>query len=293
MGKIHFSNNNVIISSEDLTESLLAAYLLDVNEIDFIAGGDYTLKQDYFVVKKDKYADYKHKYQKTSGLWGGFISKEAIPTPYTQTVISLQAIENLAFPTTWHEENTIRAIQQPYSFERFLKSYHLLELLFDWQILKEIRDLYENNDILNAGKILDKHEREDIKRLQYIIRKRYKSIPNIVDKLNQIIHFQAIAKDIFYTYGKESNPLKSEIEFEDILSKSQLFAKESFRTNQSIYRDYDTFILKLAAYWIYRIRSSIAHSKIGEYQFSYTQEEFMIKFAEPLLNEVLIQCFSI
>ena len=51
----------------------------------------------------------------------------------------------------------------------------------------------------NAGKILDKHEREDIKRLQYIIRKRYKSIPNIVDKLNQIIHF---LKNLFQQVDK-------------------------------------------------------------------------------------------
>ena len=77
---------------------------------------------------------------------------------------------------------------------------------------------------------------------------------------------------------------------------ADLFNESSFindKGKSTALPNYKTFILNLASYWIYRIRSSIAHSKIGEYQLSYTDEAFMIEFAEPLLQEIVIQCFTL
>lgn len=52
------------------------------------------------------------------------------------------------------------------------------------------------------------------------------------------------------------------------------------------------FILRIVSYWIYRVRCSIAHNKIGEYLLSWEDEEFLVKFAEPLLLEVLKQFYK-
>ena len=50
-------------------------------------------------------------------------------------------------------------------------------------------------------------------------------------------------------------------------------------------------IINIATYWIYRVRSSIAHSRIGEYVMSTSDEEFVVEIAEPLLRSVLVQVF--
>jgi hypothetical protein len=55
---------------------------------------------------------------------------------------------------------------------------------------------------------------------------------------------------------------------------------------------YHEGLLKFTAYCIYRIRSSIAHHKIGEYLMTHQDEAFMINFAEPLIDEVISHCFK-
>jgi hypothetical protein len=302
IGYIHFSNNGAIITAEDMPDQLFAAYLYDVKVDDFKAQIDKKIIKNYLVVKSDKLTDYMSQYYESSGIWGGYIHEDLqrIPKPNTQTISEIYAIANLKLPTDWHKESIIRAIQQPFAFERFLKNYHLLELLFDWQTMKNISESYINNAFESAAEALRTYERTDIERIKYVIKERYKAIDPIVAKLNKIIAFQAIAKDIFYKYEKkESNPLKKGIpEFDEILAKEDLFKESSFtiinngRTKLTVQPDYNTFIINLASYWIYRIRSSIAHSKIGEYQLSYRDEAFMVEFAEPLLQEVITQCFT-
>jgi hypothetical protein len=299
IGYIHFSNNSVIIDSLNWTESLISAYLKDVDVDDFRSGTDVKLKQDYFVVRRDRLTDYLHNYEQTSGIWGGFIHKNRIThLPYTKIITDITALRNISLPTPWHEENVIRATQQPYAFERFLKNYHLLELLFDWQSMKDVSNHFTNDDFINAGEVLRKYERDDLKRLQYIIEK-ISDINKIEICLNNINSFQITAINIFYTYGKsDSNPLMISKEdfsnpdkFKNIV-KAGGFSEANIRKFHNI-SNYNTFIIKLTSYWIYRIRSSIAHSKIGEYQLSYQDEPFMVEFAEPLLNEVITQCFLI
>lgn len=297
-GELYFSNQATIIAPENMPDALIVAYLIDVDRVDFQS--DIKLKQDYLILKKDYLDDYVTKFYETSGLWGGFIHKEKVTTstPYLQQIQEIKLIPNLRYPTTWHQENNIRAIQQPYAFERFLKNYHQLELLFDYHLVKEIQAL--GNDIYGAGKLLKEYGKgEEIQRLISVVEKGIKNITTIETLLNKVTPYQTIAIDIFYTYGKvDSNPLIISKEehtnpqkLENILANGGInevnIAK--YHTKQA---DYQKFLLKLACYWIYRVRSSIAHAKIGEYQLSYTDEKFVVEFAEPLLQEIIIQCFT-
>lgn len=301
LGYIFFSNDNKIIPKPDMSDMCFAAYLVDVTESDFLAGIDYMLKVDYLVIKKDKLTEYEQKYKSTSGLWGGFIHKDItnFPNPpFSSTITEITAIENLELPTTWHDTNLIRSIQQPYAFERFLKQYHLLELLFDWQVVEDIKAL--NNDIYGAGLILRNYGKGDeILRLIDCFSRGLKDISAIENRLNTVSSFMIVAENIFYVYGKESNPLKESSEdftnpnrLKKIVSAGGFSATNAQTHNNIKAADYQKFIIKLTCYWIYRIRSSIAHAKIGEYQLSYQDEAFMVQFAEPLLKEVLIQCFT-
>lgn len=305
IGYICFSNNGTIIIPDNMPELLFAAYLKDVNTADFQAGIDKKIIKDYLVVKRDKLAHYLSHYYESSGIWGGYIHEDlqTIPQPNTQTISEIYAIPNLKLPTDWHKESMIRAIQQPFAFERFLKNYHLLELLFDWQAMEDIskfhsRDNFDKESFDKAASVLRNYKKEDLDRIKSVITARFQDINKIVEKINKIKTFPDIAKNMFYKYGKDSNPLKDESHFDEILTKENLFKVSSFTINNgrtiklTVQPDYKTFIINLASYWIYRIRSSIAHSKIGEYQLSYTDEAFMVEFAEPLLQEVITQCFT-
>ncbi len=81
LGTIFFSNHNIIIQKEDMTEQCFAAYLVDVTDDDFRAGIDYVLKSDYLVLDKKYFVEYKAKYYSTSGLWGDFVHKDTLDFP--------------------------------------------------------------------------------------------------------------------------------------------------------------------------------------------------------------------
>ena len=262
---------------------------------------------------QQKFEDYKTNYKSSSVLWGGFyhIEDQKTNKPLLQTKEEIKCLPNINLPTSYHIENAQRAIIQPYAFERFLKNYHLLELLFDYQIIQDIADNRDNIKV--AGEILRKNykDSDEIHRLTYIVKNNITDIDKIVICLNNIKDYRDLAIDIFYTYGKDSNPLKDKDSFKTILLESTLFAEDSFfkknnagsiinppqykKTLIQKNNTYDGFIHKLIAYWIYRIRSSIAHSKIGEFLLTSSEhehEKFILEFAEPLLQEILIQCFE-
>jgi hypothetical protein len=109
--------------------------------------------------------------------------------------------------------------------------------------------------------------------------------------LNLITNHQNIALEIFYKFGKTSNPLKSEIDFSKVVPFG--FEENILKSKSiSFHANHPKFIKHLASYWIYRIRCCIAHNKIGEYILSHSEEEFIAEFAEPLIKEVIIQSFK-
>jgi hypothetical protein len=305
IGHIFYSNNSQQLEKIDISESKYVAYLIDTNKE--ICGIEYRLNKDYLVIKKQYFDNYIADLKKTSILWGGFYHEDdkKITPPILQIKAEIICLPDLKLRTDFHIDNAQRAILQPYAFERFLKNYHLLELLFDYDVIQKIA--LNQHNIKVAGEILYKtyKESDEIYRLKYLLEKCY-DLPKIINCLNKITAFEDLAIDIFYEYGKESNPLKDKQEFLNILQKTTLFAIESFYkiNNQGVpdpsklilqITSYPTFIYKLMAYWIYRIRSSIAHSKIGEFLLTSSEpehERFMVEFAEPLLQEILIQCFK-
>ncbi|MGB0930316.1 MAG: hypothetical protein ACPGVB_06050, partial [Chitinophagales bacterium] len=217
-------------------------------------------------------------------------------SPQTIIIQKINAIPNLELPTTWHKQAMIRAVQQPYAFERFLKNYHLLELLFDWQLVQTIKSL--GDDLQSAIKEVANYRKDDIERLKSILRLKCNNTDKLAKRLDSIKTFLPIAKEIFYTHGKPSNPLtKGENELQEIIDGGGFTDNENLK-NCKISKKvntqelYSKFITDLSAYWIYRVRCSIAHHKIGEYLMSPSDEQFMVEFAEPLLKEVLIQCFT-
>ncbi|MGC5326619.1 hypothetical protein [Brevibacillus sp. SYSU BS000544] len=275
----------------ELSDYRFVAYLIDVDYNNFL-NTNYEYNDSYVVINEEFYDDYIQHYKDTSSLWGKF-SHEILSMPVNRTEAKILAIKNINLPTKYHIENCIRAINEPYAFERFLKLYHLLELIFDYDLVQDIKAL--NEDIKDAGKLIMEYKREDINRLKWIFEKRLKNLDQIVSKLNHIQNYMDKAYDIFYHYGKESNPIKKYDDFEEIIKLggfeySQL--KQHYAKNYGE-EQHKQFIINVAAYWIYRIRCCIAHNKIGEYIMESKDEEFVNSFAEPLLYEILIEGFRV
>ena len=283
----------------EFTEYQKSAYLIDNTKSTFEAG-EYFISNNYVVLKKEYFVEYLEKYYNSAPVWGGFCH-EQIQSSYQMDIDYVTARE-IHLPTVHHQESINRAIKQPYAFERFLKTYHLLELLFDYDLVTEIKNLPEElNGFSNLIKEFNK--REELPRLIKVITKRYDKIDfdSLIVKLNSVKHYKMKAKEIFFVHGKDGNPIKSDEsrssldKFEEIITRDNPFIKDNLKlTLGSVSKEekYKKFLIELCTYWIYRIRCSIAHYKIGEYLMGYEDEEFIVKFVEPILKQIVLDCFE-
>lgn len=277
-----------------MTETQLICYLSEIEKEYY--GEPYKFQNNYLVVDIDVYDDYNKNYLSTSFLWGGFVHLEnGTKHPYTQTVTSIVAVPNIKLPTDYHVETGIRGISQPFAFERYLKFYHLLELLFDYDTVEKIKNLPD--DLMGVGQILSKYDRNEVERLKYVIENRCQDYQKVAIKLNSAFvsdEFQKKVKTIFFEYGKEHNPFRDEREekFDQLMSRGG-FTEENAREVKLAKneKEYEKLVFNTAIYWLYRIRCSIAHSRIGEYVMTMDDEKFIVEFAEPLLKEILVQAF--
>jgi hypothetical protein len=285
-----------------ISDHFYMAYLSEIPVS--LYGAAYQMRYSYVIVHASRYQDYVDNYLQGSPLWGGFIhstNPSVLIPPYKGGPSNIVAVESLSLPTSYHDESTYRSVVQPFAFERFQKLYHLLELRFDYDVVERIRTL--GSDLKGIGQIFSEYGHEEIRRLKAVIEPGIKDLDALELKLNRVKHCtacEAVSKEVFFRYGKDSNPLKTkESEYDELMalggfSKSQAKSSNLITGNGAVLdQRYRKLLTDLAAYWIYRVRSSIVHSRIGEYVMSSSDEEFVVEVAEPLLREVVVQVFRI
>ena len=188
-------------------------------------------------------------------------------------------------PTALHKAALEHAVQASHPFERYLKYYHQLELLFDWIVIKKIQALQD--DLQGAAKLISSYQSGDLPRLKSLIGNYCNDARKVYSLLAHVTSYSATGMSIFQDYGKDGNPLKdtwSEMHTE--LSRGYFVAP----ITKGIPKEQDKYnklILDIAAYWIFRIRCCIAHQRIGEYLLSQNDETFVVEFGEPLLLGVI------
>lgn len=294
-GHLFFTIHKGKIDFTAMSEFEFLAFLIEAEEQDYFSDVGYEFKYDYVIINEDFWSTYEADYEKTSPLWGGFSHKIKFSEPlskYLKEVLSIEGGEKLKDLDNYSYESAIRAIEQPYAFERFLKLYHLLELQFDYFLINKIKDLQIPRDSNVIGKLLNNYSKNELERLTEIISASCTDINPLLSKLENVFPFRDVSEEIFLKYGNKNKPL-NEYKF------NRLFNSESFNERNltdlriiNTTNTMDVFIPKLVSYWIYRIRCSIAHNKIGEYMLSWDKEKFIIDFAEPLMIEVLKQFFK-
>lgn len=142
-GYLFFTRNKGKIEFSSMTEFEFIAFLIEAEFEDY-SFNSYEFKYDYVIIKETFWNTYKTDYEHTSPLWGGFSHKYNFGEPtskYINNVLEIEAGDKLIDLDNYSYESTIRAIEQPYAFERFLKLYHLLELQFDYYLIKKNQKL--------------------------------------------------------------------------------------------------------------------------------------------------------
>jgi hypothetical protein len=294
------------INIASVTDARYIAYIHEVDKHTFQGGLPYKFIKNYLVIDVSEYDNYKNKYMNSAPIWGGFFhsnTESSLQNAYRFQPSKLIARTGIELPTRYHQESSMRSVVQPYAFERFLKLYHLLELIFDWNLVQEIKSL--NDDLQGIGQLLNEYSgNNELERLKVLLKSKCndnKKIDKIANCLNKIKSPDYLDKGIkiFFNYSKSGNPYKiSNITpFPDLMSHggfSRTNTKENNPNNiQGITnKGYDNLVIEFSAYCIYRVRCCIAHNRIGEYVMSNDDEGFVVEFAEPLLREVLCQIFS-
>jgi len=290
VGILTFTKGLGTIKWNELTENQFIAFLTEASYGEHLL--EYRFEYSYLVINANFYGLYMEKYAHTSMIWGGFSHILETPMQGYKTVVNRIEMKSLNLRGAIFRENAVRSILQPFAFERFLKSYHLLELRFDSEIIEEIKTLDIERKSETIAEILNNYNRKEIDRLTHIIDRYCNDIPRLVYLMNQVSSFLPIAQKIFYVFGKEGNPLKEESKFNSLCARG--FDERSLKKENLINPNspFNKFIKKLVSYWIYRVRCCIAHNRIGEFVLSHHDESFVVNFAEPLLKEVVMQCFK-
>lgn len=292
LGTICFSRRLIEVDPSTLTRWQYVAYLADVSP--GALDQPYTFQSDYLVLDEPYLADYAARYMDSAPLWGKFSHVPTPPLamqPPSDVVIGHSSI---TLPTAHHRQAFSRYVQARSAFDRFLKLYHCLELLFDYVILKQMKAV--GDDLAGFGRIISLYGVNEIERLKHLIANYCDDKLAIFPRFYPLSCHEEKSAEIFRVYSKSGNPLPDEPswqKFMKLCAEEQLteakLKHERLATDQG---SRDKLATNLSAYFIYRIRSSIAHSKVGEFLFLDSDEELIVNFAEPLLLEIVIQVFS-
>lgn len=279
---------------DQLTDAEFLALVSDATPRD-LESGKHTFGKNWLAVEESRLDEYKRDFMDGSALWGGFSHEGsvALRAPITTVDPTVRyAIANIEWPTAHHGELAAYSVLEPYSFERFLKLYHLLEMVFDWDFVEAIRAL--GTDLEGVGQVMSVYSSKEIDLLQKTITSRCLNVDALIEPIARVRLHGVLARKLFVDFKKTGSPLMncSHAEFDELFV-NQSFSRSGMnswsRNRIKKPADQDAFIVKTAAYFIYRIRCSVAHNRIGEFLFKRSEEEFVFHFGEPLVRAVVAQ----
>lgn len=247
---------------------------------------------DYVVIDERYFNTYTNRMKDSAALWGGF--SHDIPTvPIKRQTSQIIAKQGIIFPTQFHKQQALHAVEASHPFDRFLKMYHQLELLFDWVIVKRIQGM--GADLAGIAQVMSRYTSGDLPSLKTLLNEYLHSPDKIWSAMRAIDLHIVTATEMFQNFNKDGNPLKESANWKKICDalkagdyqnaiSGALLAKDKAVANKIIY---DT-----SAYWLFRSRCSIAHNRIGEFILTDADATFVLQFSEPLLYEVVAQVLS-
>lgn len=296
-----------VAATSELNKSNLIYCLSKIYKQDFDQSG--TFDNHFLLIKEEFLERYIDEYLETSSFWGGF-SHEERSFVFQPSISSIELPSIFKFPTTHNSEISFWSLFSSNPLEKFLKDYHQLELLFNLIIIKKVQVL-SMSDLKDINNIYKDFRKSEMESILYIFE-------NFIDNdevyLKIIVsifkQYEILCEDFLQNYSKDSNPLTDSKKWD----KFKLFVDKADQQNcismddffnaathkdvqfaQSSKRDeFIKMIKKINAYWIYRIRCSIAHTKLGEFIFEYNHDnhKFIFEQANFLLKTTILCIFS-
>jgi hypothetical protein len=270
-----------------LSEWQLAAYLYERELNEFDQPGRF--RHDYVVISSMHFTRYQQRMKPSSAIWGMFTHIESAQAPRLARRLTLiTALEGMKIPTSYHSSTLERAVQASHPFERYLKYYHQLELLFDWVLIKKIQAL--GSDLQGMARLISSYQSKDLDRLKYLLATYCKDGQKVHSLLMLAANHKPTAYKIFQEYSKEGNPLAKGSKWDNMFDNLASSYSPTHAKSNNLGSDIDSYnslIIETAAYWIFRVRCCIAHHRIGEYLLDQADEEFVLEFSETLLRGIL------
>jgi hypothetical protein len=266
------------------------AYLTEVPVA--LYGQPYSFQADYTVIESQYVHDYLNSMADGSPVWGGFSHKKPSDA-FQRKCNELVARRSLKLPTAFHSEGLVHSVLSSHCYDRFLKLYHQFELLFDFVAVRRIQML--GDDLQGVAQVMSSYASGDLPGLKSLLQCYCADPSDLWDCMRVVRNFEVVANQVFQVYGKGGNPLdepawRKWIAFANQGVLSQGNAKlAGLKTSEP---ELNRSVVDIAAYWIFRVRCCIAHSRIGEYVFTGAEQDFVVEFAEPLLKEALSQVLS-
>lgn len=280
-----------------MTEAQFIAFLFDTSLSHFETieddEEDYCFNCSYLVIEEDMYGLYMNNYFHSAPLWGGF-SHEKRVRPFEKEVREIRAVGDVIYPTSTHQKKIVKGPGSSDGFETYLRYYHQLELLFDLITVFKIKQI--DNSLRDFSSIIKQYEKAESHKLKVMILSYVTQIETLQEIINAAGNYLNIAKEIFEDYGKDHNPIKEQ-QHKDIfynliathsLSKSAAISSKLVKSDKA----YETLILEISSYWIYRFRCAIAHNKIGEFIFDDADEEFVVEVGLRMVKNVIANIFA-
>lgn len=276
----------------ELTRYQYTALLADAPNVDALFGPA-LFSRDYAIIEEGEFDRYLEHYRKGSAIWGGF-SHGISPAERSGSVAELRARKGLIAPTLHHASSFRRLTRATGPREQFLRTYHTVELLFDYITYRHL--VRAGNDLVDFGKIMSAYQRAELARLKGIIREFCRDFDVVAATMATIGPYLSRAEEMFQLHGKEGNPLSEDAKWSTFrgLVETGLVGRANVKLAKLAKndKDFDDFVANLAAYQIYRLRSSIAHNRIGEYLLTDADDAMIAGFGLPLLQEIAVQVFS-
>ncbi|WP_291354034.1 hypothetical protein [Acinetobacter sp. UBA3106] len=307
IGELNIINKNKLLSAtSELNASKICyciakAYLDDVNL-------SYQFEKHFLLINEDFIEEYINEYSEISIFWGGF-SHTPKNFEFTPEIDSIELPKKFTFPTTHNKDIAFSSLFCTSPLEKYLRDYHQLELLFNLVLIKKLQSI-TIADMSGVNSIYKELRKSEMESILYIIE-------NFIDNdemylkiiVDTFVNNEDLCEEIFQKYTKDSNPVNDQK-----WEKFKLFIHKSYQDscssmddffNVAIHKevafaqsgkmdDFIKMIKKINAYWIYRIRCSIAHTKLGEFIFEYNHDsyEFIHKYAIPLIKTTILNVFS-
>jgi len=284
----------------EMTEVRFIAYLLDRGEKGQVSLSSYhTFSLSYCFVKKECSQIYRDNYLNTAPIWGGFTHTKK-PILKASSIDKIVAESDFIVPTDEHALKMSAVIFSTDGFDRFLKKYHLLELMYDYIYVLQLKTM--ESSLSNFREVMAGYSSKEIESLRMLMNEYVTDTSKVADSMLLISEYKSVAESIFQGSSKESNPLAKSDSWPNFWSMvdsgslsysdySSLGGKGKFG-NAKNPDEYKKLLLKVASYWIYRIRCSVAHTKIGEHIFKAADEKFVVDVGETLIDVLIEQIYS-